>query len=354
MIYVRKNFLFILYVFSFVCSGYFFAENSVSVQIPRITDELVDERIPAVEKLLKQSDIIRKVIFYGGAAVAIGGAAHIFYSWFLAQPTVFPSSDFGSALKKVAESGKLPDAFKQVGDGVAACTKEIDGLKAQVQTCWRLKEWLKGSIFSKAGSFIKFAINSIATSVVLSQITNAQRYCKSVFKERDLKWYIGMHTHLGTFMTFDDIGGNPRERFDNGQLFQEFKSMAQLLERDLSSSNCDSDKLVSVVQSISKDVMKEVTQVLAYMKYTATNVFSKTELDETTISQKQSEALSYCYYVSSYFNECADAIEKLLQKKMNNSLQKGEAINTIQKFINDFKVSVIGFNRIQQNIHAIV
>lgn len=326
--------------------------ESVKYQIPRIDDASIEAKIPGIEKMLKRNNLLRKAVIGIGATAAVGG--YILYKWWATKE---PISDLQVQLDKAIPGADstpvtfdtLRAALKPLTDKSAAIEKALGALQQKLQGA----QWTGWFRFAKA-AFL-FGLQTVATSIIWNQIIISQRYCRTVFKDRDLKWYLAMQSHLGTFICFEDMEGNPHERFNEAKLLLELDGIAQLFDEEVSGDAQKTDELAQMLRSASSALIDEITGVIAFMQHTVSNVLTlAVDKDDESMKKELSEASSYVHYLCAHTNTFAQSIENIIQNKLGSPTQKGGAYNTIRKFITDFKAMVSGFNRVQQEVEATV
>jgi len=351
MITMKVRRYFSVLMFSMLSS--YLVGAGVGYDIPRITEDAINAEIPGIEKVFTNNDILRKALFGVGVAAVAGGTAHILYRWFFAKSSTAPVSELARQVKDLIDKGNQSEAIKVIAEKLSSVEATTKVLRQKLQSGFSLKNYFNSTFFSTAKSFVVFALHSIATSVIWNQVIKTQRYCQTIFKDRDLKWYLAMHSHVGTFISYEDMEGNPRERFDDAQLLQELKGVAKFFDQDISGDKEKTEQVVQMIRSVTTSLVEEITRVIAYMNYTASTIFDKVIVKDEVKAQKKSEALSYAHYLCSHANTFAQSMEESIEKKINDPRQKGDMLTVVNKFANDFKTMVIGFNRIQQYLQAI-
>ncbi len=315
--------------------------------IERIEDSSVEAKMSGIEKVVKHNDIIRKVLYGAGFLAVAGGTVRFLYSWMSLNKAQIPESEWLSYTKQQWAKGNKTEAYTMIADKLALVDAVARNTANKVQMKFNLTDYFGSSAFSIAKSLIIFGLNTIATSLVSSQVLRGQRYCRTIFKERDIKWYLALHTHLGCFTSYYDVEGNPREQFEMGQLFKELKGIAHTFETRDAVSTEQADELLIIIRSVSSAIMREITRVIAYMNYMC-RLLDGAEICDDLKKGIQAEMSAYSTYLCSHANTFAKKMEDIISNKVENVLKQHELEKVVCKFINDFNNLVSGFNRLQK------
>jgi len=343
-----KNSAVFLLLFLFVFHTIFFAARSSGCHIRSINESAIETKISEIKKSLKVNTALRYTILGAGTTAGVAATAYTLYDWFGAKNCI---TDVQVAVGKVLPCvdstlvalGVLKAALQPIIDCMKNLKERVEGVEGAQQKI-QDKKW--SGLFQFGKRFIAFGLHSVGSVLMWNFVTNAQHYCRTIFKSRDLKWFIAMQTHLGSFIEYEDMEGFSNERFNEGTLLRELKGIAKLFDEEVSGDANKIDLLSQMLWSVSESLIDEVTVVVAFMQHFVTTALIPVFHEDVAMAAKESEAISYSHFLCSHANAFAHSVEQIIEKKLSISLEKTDSQTIVQKFIADFTNMLVGFNRI--------